>query len=84
MVVHEPIVAIDEAQHRICWAALGTTMTHYNASFQLFSESTCTRGVWIADLLPHEAATRVAALMEQGLAAMARAFGAARESASLR
>jgi hypothetical protein len=31
-----------------------------------------TRVVWIADLLPHELASQIAALMEQGLGVMKR------------
>ncbi len=76
MIVRELIVDIDESQQRVCWAAVGTPMTHHNASFQLFDEGgECTRGVWIADLLPHEAAPAVSAMIEQGLLAMKHAFG---------
>ncbi|MBM0105248.1 SRPBCC family protein [Steroidobacter sp. S1-65] len=76
MVVKELIVDIDEPQRRVCWSAAGTALTHHNASFQLFKEAEeRTRGVWIADLLPHEAATDVAAMIEEGLAAMKRVFG---------
>jgi carbon monoxide dehydrogenase subunit G len=76
MVVRELIVDIDESQQRVSWAAVGTTLTHHNASFQLFDEgSERTRGVWIADLLPHEAAPEIAAMIEQGLAAMKHTFG---------
>jgi hypothetical protein len=76
MVVKELIVDIDEQQRRVAWSAVGTALTHHNASFQLFEESNDrTRGVWIADLLPHEAAPRVAAMIEEGLAAMKRVFG---------
>ncbi len=75
MVVREPIISIDEAERRVCWTALGAPMTHYNASFQLFeSDATHTRGVWTVDLLPHEAAPMVLAMVEDGLAAMQRAF----------
>ena len=76
MVVRELIVDIDESQQRVSWAVVGTALTHHNASFQLFDEgSDRTRGVWIADFLPHEAAPRVAAMIEEGLAAMKRTFG---------
>lgn len=76
MVVKELIVDVDEQQHRVSWAAVGTQLTHHNASFQLFQEAdNRTDGVWIADLLPHEAAPTVAAMIEQGLAAMKRVFG---------
>lgn len=76
MVVKELIIDIDEQQHRVTWSAVGTRLTHHNASFQLFQETdNRTDGVWIADLLPHDAAPNVAAMIEQGLAAMKRVFG---------
>lgn len=76
MVVKELIIDVDEQQHRVCWAAVGTPLKHHNASFQLFQEAeNRTDGVWIADLLPDAAAPNVAAMIEQGLAAMKRVFG---------
>jgi hypothetical protein len=76
MVVKELIIDIDEQQHRVSWSAVGTRLTHHNASFQLFQETdNRTDGVWIADLLPHDAAPNVAAMIEEGLAAMKRVFG---------
>lgn len=76
MVVKELIVDVDEQQHRVSWSVVGTGLTHHNASFQLFKEADDrTLGIWIADLLPHEAAPNVAAMIEQGLAAMKRVFG---------
>ncbi|HEY0685301.1 MAG TPA: SRPBCC family protein [Steroidobacter sp.] len=76
MVAKELIVDIDEQQHRVSWSVVGTQLTHHNASFQLFKEGDGrTRGVWIADLLPHAAAPMVAGMIEQGLAAMKRVFG---------
>src|SRR5688572_28280114 len=54
MVVRELIIDVDEQQRRVSWSAVGTSLTHHNASFQLFAEGEGrTRGVWIADLLPH-------------------------------
>ena len=82
MIVHEPIIDIDEERHRICWTALGAPLTHYNASFELYAEGEMTRGVWIADLLPHEAADFVAPMMQEGLSAMTRAFGDGSQSAT--
>jgi hypothetical protein len=76
MVVRELIIDIDESQQRVSWAAVGTALTHHNASFQLFDAGNeRTRGVWIADVLPHEAAPKIAAMIEQGLAAMKQTFG---------
>jgi carbon monoxide dehydrogenase subunit G len=76
MVVRELIIDVDEQQHRVSWSAVGTSLTHHNASFQLFAEGDGrTRGVWIADLLPHGAAPGIAAMIEQGLSAMKKNFG---------
>jgi carbon monoxide dehydrogenase subunit G len=71
MVVREPIVDIDDRARRLVWSAVGGMLTHYNASVQVFPEGAGhTKVVWIADLLPNEAAAGVAEMMEQGLAVM--------------
>lgn len=71
MVVREPIVAIDEDQRRLVWTAIVPSVTHYNASAQVFAESDGgTKVVWIADLLPNEAAGMVGQMMDQGVIAM--------------
>jgi hypothetical protein len=65
MVIREPIVDIDEEKRRLVWSAIG------NASAQVFADATGqTRVVWIADLLPNEAAGAIASMMEQGMAVM--------------
>jgi hypothetical protein len=69
-VVRELIVDVDDDASRIAWAVVGTRMTHHNASLQVFAENGRTRGVWIADLLPHELAAQVAGMIEQGLSVM--------------
>jgi len=71
MVVRELVIDIDDASRRLAWSVVGSAMTHHNASAQVFAEGAekC-RFVWIADLLPHEAAPRVAQMIEQGLATM--------------
>ncbi len=76
MVARELIVSVDEQHRRIAWAAVDTPMTHYNGSFQVHADGDGSCGVWIADLLPDEHAPMVAEMMEQGLAAMRRAFSA--------
>jgi uncharacterized protein YndB with AHSA1/START domain len=74
-VVRERIVDIDDARHRIAWSVIDSPrMTHHNASLQVFEEHGGTRAVWIADLLPHELAPDIAAMIDLGLAAMQRAF----------
>lgn len=71
MVVREPIVDIDENAKRLVWSAIGGPLTHYNASVQAFADAGGqTRVVWIADLLPHEAADTVGPMIEQGMAVM--------------
>jgi carbon monoxide dehydrogenase subunit G len=76
VVARELIVDVDDAQRRIAWSVVGTSMTHHNASFQVFAQNGGTRGVWIADLLPHDMADGVAAMIEQGLAVMKRTMEA--------
>jgi len=71
MVVREPIVDVNDELRRVAWSAIGAGLTHYNASAQVFVNSdNRTIVVWIADLLPHEAAGQVGLMMEQGSAAM--------------
>ena len=69
LVARELIVDVDEERHRVAWSVVGGTMTHHNASAQVFPDNDgyC-RFVWIADLLPHDMAPGVAAMMDQGLA----------------
>ena len=69
MVVRELIVDVDDEARRVAWSAVGGSMTHHNASAQVFPETAgrC-RFVWIADLLPNEVAPAIAAMIEQGIA----------------
>jgi hypothetical protein len=73
LVARELIVDINDETRRVAWSVVGGKMTHHNASAQVFpdGEGRC-RFVWIADLLPHEAAPGVAAMMDQGLAVIKR------------
>src|SRR4051812_14463092 len=71
MTVREPIVTIDEQDRRLVWSAVGGSLTHYNASAQVFTEPDgSSRVVWMADLLPDEAAPSVEEMMDAGMAAM--------------
>jgi polyketide cyclase/dehydrase/lipid transport protein len=71
MVVKELIVDVDEAARRVAWSARSDRLTHHNASAQVFPDggSGC-RFVWIADLLPDEAAPAIAAMIDQGMIAI--------------
>jgi carbon monoxide dehydrogenase subunit G len=69
LVVRELIVDVDDASRRVAWSAVGGSMTHHNASAQVFPEGPkACRFVWIADLLPNEVAPAIEAMMEQGIA----------------
>jgi carbon monoxide dehydrogenase subunit G len=74
VVAREVIVDVDERSRRVVWSAAGGRLTHHNASAQVFSDGGHTRFVWIADLLPDEMAPVIAAMMDQGLAAIQRTF----------
>lgn len=74
MVVRELIVDLDDDARRAAWAAVGTPMTHYNASVQIFPDGAGSRVVWIADLLPDEMKPQVAGMIAEGLQAMRRAI----------
>lgn len=59
------------------WSARSERLTHHNASMQIFDEGNgqC-RVVWIADLLPDQAATPIAAMIDAGMASMKRTLDA--------
>jgi hypothetical protein len=71
MVVREQIVTVDEAERRVVWSAASEQLTHHNASAQAVANPRGgTTVIWIADLLPGEAAATIASMMEQGAAIM--------------
>lgn len=71
MVARELLVAIDDETRRVAYAAVGGRATHHNASMQVFAEGEARcRLVWITDLLPHDLAGPISAMIEQGSAIM--------------
>jgi carbon monoxide dehydrogenase subunit G len=73
LVARELIVDVDDRNRRLVWSVVGGRMTHHNASAQVFPDGDGrSRFVWIADLLPHEVAPAIAAMMDQGLAVIKR------------
>jgi len=73
MVVRELIVSVDDETRRHSWAAEGGQLTHYNASLQVFSNGNEeSRVVWIADLMPNQAAEPIGQMIQQGLETMKR------------
>lgn len=66
-VAREPIVSIEDDQRRLVWGSVGSALTHYSASVQVFpSDGGGSRILWLADLLPNEAEAVVRAMIEQG------------------
>ncbi len=66
--VREVLVDLDEDTRRLVWSVVDGPYTHHNASAQVFAaDGGSTRFVWIADLLPDEAAARTGELMDRGI-----------------
>lgn len=71
LVARELIVTVDDEARRLVWSVVGSTLlTHHNGAMQVLAEGRGSRIVWIADVLPHEAAQRVAGFMDLGCSAM--------------
>jgi len=71
MTARELIVSVDDDSRRVVWAVVGSPrLTHHNASVQVFPEGKGCRVVWIADLLPNEAAGDIAGMIEAGMRVM--------------
>ena len=71
MVARELIVGVDAGRRRLAWSVVGGRLSHHNASAQAFAEGgAACRVVWIADFLPDDNAAMLAAMIDQGLAAM--------------
>ena len=71
------IVDVDEARRRLAYSVRSERIAHHNASFQVIPEGEGSRLVWIADVLPAEAAVTVGAMMEDGIGAAKRALDGA-------
>ena len=74
LVAREPIISVDDERRRLAWSAEGGRTKHYNAVLQVFEQGFGSRVEWTIDLLPHEMASPVQAMQEQGLATMKRAL----------
>lgn len=71
----ELIIDCSDEKRRVAWSSVGGRMTHHNASAQVFADgANRTRFVWIADLLPNELEPAIAAMIDQGIAAIRRNF----------
>jgi hypothetical protein len=72
LVAREVIVDVDEERMRLAYSVRSERLSHHNASFQVVPQGAGCRLVWIADVLPDEAAVNVAQMMETGIAVAAR------------
>jgi carbon monoxide dehydrogenase subunit G len=71
LVARELIVAVDDPTRRLVWSVVGSQLlSHHNGAMQVLAQGQGSRIVWTADLLPHDAAERVAGFMDLGCAAM--------------
>jgi hypothetical protein len=67
--VRERIIDVDDAARRLAYSVVEWQATHHHATFQVYAEGERrSRIVWVADLLPHDLAPTVDAMMEQGCA----------------
>lgn len=67
LVVRELFVDLDDEARRFAYTVRSETMTHHNASMQVFPEGpqNCLL-VWVTDLLPDEAAGPIGAMIDHG------------------
>ena len=77
LVARELIVGVDDKARRLAWSARSERLEHHNASVQVFENGSAHCWVvWIADVLPHAAASAVGAMMEAGAAVMSKTLAA--------
>jgi hypothetical protein len=75
--VRERIVTIDDQAKRLVWSVISERFTHHNGSLQVFVNADGeTNVVWIADLLPDEAAGMSSQILDHGMSAMKTALDA--------
>jgi len=73
MVVVEPIISLNDDLRRLVWTAKGGPpgLLHYTGAAQVYAKETGgSRVVWMADVLPDEAAGPIGAMMREGAIAM--------------
>jgi hypothetical protein len=67
LTVRELIIDVNEDLRRLAYAAVGGSLQHHNASFEVVALSaTRTRLVWTTDALPESGAESIRPLIEQG------------------
>jgi len=74
-VAREVFVDLDEAARRLAYSVRSERLSHHHASFQVLAEGVGSRLVWIADVLPHDAAAGVGTMMADGIVVVKAALG---------
>jgi hypothetical protein len=72
MVVRERLVGMDPERRRLAYANELEGATHHAASITIEDAGAGSRATWITDVLPDALADPVAAMMDDGVAAMQR------------
>jgi carbon monoxide dehydrogenase subunit G len=76
MVAKELFLGCDHDIRRLAYSVRTERFTHHSASFQVSDlGGGKSRLIWIADVLPHEVAPTVAAMMEAGIAVAKETLG---------
>lgn len=70
MTAKELIVDVNDLTRRLVWSVVEGRPTHHNGALQVFPDKAGCRVVWIADILPHEMAKPIGAMMQMGMDAM--------------
>lgn len=80
LTAREQLVDRDDAARRLVYTASGGRTTHYNAAVEVQGAGIGrSRIVWTIDLLPHEMAEPIRAMVEKGAAAIKRTLEASKE-----
>ena len=67
MIARERLIGIDDEARRLAYAVISDQLRHHSASIQVLPlDGDRTRFVWITEVLPHEAAERIAPMMALG------------------
>jgi hypothetical protein len=75
-VARELLVDCDDARRRLVYAVISERVKHYSASVQVAADGeTCTRMIWIVDVLPNQIAPYIAGQMDQAVLAMQKTLG---------
>ena len=77
LVVRERLVGVDPTHCRLAYANELEGAAHHAASITIEAHDAVARATWITDVLPDALADPVAAMMDEGVAAMQRRFASA-------